>query len=264
MSKQIIGVASVLLSIVLGMALGASRTFPFSQKKENEFERNMKLATGEATPIQEGVMTEKQKKHSKLFGDFGLAAQGKKLRELVVERGDVYLVATVGNVITPRSFNLKDFLHNLTCQADAVVIGTVKSKASQIIEEGTFVFTDYELTVTDVLKNNPAAPIVPTNIITYTSPGGAVESNGHVIRAVNRSRDPLQIGENYLLYLKFIPETGAYKGFSSSRDGDTFQIKNGAVIQASDRLLPLGTKRSTVADGFMAEVYAVLSQPCSN
>lgn len=264
MSKHIAGLALVLVSAVLGISLGTSQTVPSAQKAKNRFEQGMEQATGKATPIREGVMTGKQKKHSKIFGRFEAYTRGKKLRELVAERGDVYVIVPNGDVQLPASFNLHDFFLNLTCQADAVIIGTVKSKTSQIIEEGTFVFTDYELIVTDVLKNNVAAPIELNGSITYTSPGGAVELNGHVIRAVQRGRRPLQVGEDYLLYLKFIPETGAFKGFSNSRDSDTFQIKDGVITQVSDRPLPLGTKRTTAADAFMAEARAVLNQACKN
>jgi hypothetical protein len=259
MNKHFVGLALILIL----MGIGAAQIVFSSRPQENEFERSMKQQTGKATPVREGVMTEKQKKHSKIFGRFEAYTQGKKLRELVDESGDVYVIVPVGNVITPPSLNLKEFLHNMTCEADAVIIGTVQRKASQIIEEGTFVFSDYELTVTEVLKNNIAAPIEPSGNITYTSAGGAIELNGHTVRAVQQGSRPLQVGENYLLYLKFLPDTGAYKGFSSNRDAETFQIKDGMIIQASAKPWPLGTKRTTAADAFMAEVRIALYQACS-
>lgn len=258
MNKHFIGIA--LLLILMG--IGAAQIVFSSRPQESEFQRGVKQKTGTATPVQEGVMTEKQKKHSKIFRRFEGSTRGKKVRDLVSETGEIYLVTAIPDVIRPNSFNLTEFLRDMACEADAVVIATVQSKVSQIIDEGTFVFTDYELTVTEVLKNDAAAPIVANGSITYTSPGGAVELNGRTIRAVDQRSYPLEVGENYLLYLKFIPETGAYQGFSNSRDGDTFQIKDNVITQASARPWPLGTKRTTAADAFMTEVRAALYQSC--
>ncbi|HEX8000511.1 MAG TPA: hypothetical protein VF528_19165 [Pyrinomonadaceae bacterium] len=260
MNKHFVGLALILILLSIG---AAQITFS-ARPQQSEFQRSINQKTGKATSVQEGVMTEKQKKHSKIFRGFESYTQGKKLRDLTSETWDVYLVVPVGNVITPRSFNLTEFLRNMSCEADAVVIGKVQGKVSQIIEEGTFIFTDYELTVSEILKDDDAAPIEVNANITYTSPGGAIELNGRTIRAVDQRREPLQIGERYLLYLKRIPEMSTYKGFSNSRDGDSFQIKDGIITQASNRLLPLGTKRTTTADYFMAEVRAALYQGANN
>lgn len=254
-------IVSVSLMIAL-LGFGAAKiTFPSQKDKLAE---RLKQKTGEATPIQEGVMTDKQKKHSRLFKGFGDVARGRKLRDLVAQSGDVNIVQDVGDVIVPRSFNLDEYLRNLTCKADAVVIATVRSKSSNLIEEGTFVFTDYKLTVIEILKNNAATPIESSGLITFTSPGGAVELNGHTIRAVDYRNEPLQAGVNYLLYLKFIPETNSFKPFSDSINGDAFQLKDGTVIQASEKPLPFGTRRTGNVNTFMGSVRAALNQVCAN
>lgn len=260
------------LAIVFGVvAIGGTTSLAMLQNsgptmapQQNKFEQGIREKTGKATPIQEGVMTEKQKRHSKIFKRFEIVTAGKKLRDIATDSGDVYVVRMVGDVKIPRSLNLNEYLSSLTCRASAVVMGTVMSKTSQLIDEGTFTFTDYELTVTEILKNNLAAPIEPNGRITYTSPGGAVELNGRTIGAVDYRSEPLQVGEQYLLYVNFIPDTGSYKGFSDDVNGDTFALNNGVISQLSKKPLPLGTKRTTDAAGFMAGVRAAANQQCSN
>lgn len=184
------------------------------------------------TPIQEGVMTAKQKKHSKIFKGY---KDRPKLRDLIAQRGDVEVIQPVGNIRHPVSFELNPYLQDLSCLADAVVIGTVKSKASQINDDGTFVFTDYEFIPGEILKNNVAASISPNKDITITRTGGAVKLNGHIARAMDYRQLPLIEDEHYLLFLKFVPETGAYSSLNTSRDEDSFQILGDRIVQQVSR-----------------------------
>ncbi len=259
MNKRFIGI--VLLLILMG--LGVAQMVFSSRPPQSDFARSISQKTGTATPIQKGVMTEKQKQHSRLFKGFDYVTWGKKLGDLAAEQGDVSIKKSVGNVRRPVSFSLGDYLRTLTCKSDAIVIGTVKSKSSQLTDDETFVFTDYEISVSDILKNNRGAVIEPGSSITFTGSGGAVILNGHTIRALDERNEPLENGEKYLLYLEFVPSTGAYKAFDNSRDSEIFQIKDDGIIQASRKPLPFGIKRTTKAGTFLAEVHAALIQECS-
>ena len=53
---------------------------------------------------------------------------------------------------TPPTFSER--ITNLSCDADAIVVGEVTSKSSQLTEDQDFIFTDYELKVEEVIKNN--------------------------------------------------------------------------------------------------------------
>ena len=230
-----------------------------SQKRDVRDE--IKEKAGKPTAIQEGVMTEKQRKHSKLFKHFELATGGRKLRDMVAEQRDIYLMETVGDGMMTKGFDLNNYLTTLTCRANAVFLGTVTAKSSQLLDEGTFVFTDYEIAVYEVLKNDPESFIKPNEIITYTAPGGAVETKGIIISAVDYRSFPLQIGHKYLFYTSFVSETSSYKGLSRALDADTFEIKDHVVAQASEKPLPLG-QGSTDLDQFMGAVRMALYQTC--
>lgn len=216
----------------------------------------------EPTSIQEGVMTAKQKKHSKIFKGYKNRA---KIKDLLTQKEDVEIYQPVGDIGVSASFNLDKYLQGLFCDADAVVIGTVKSKASQINEDGTFTFTDYEFDAEEVLKNNIAAPINPNNNITVTRTGGAVKLNGHVARAIDNRQLPLIQDEHYLLFLRFIPDTGGYSGLGSSRDDDSFQIiGNRLVQQVSKNPLPFDGREKVEVNGFMTQVRVAENATCIN
>lgn len=268
--KKYLGGLSLLLLLALALAFGVtsrgSRQLANVSRRpqRSNLEEKIKEEVGKPTPIQEGVMTEKQRKHSKIFKRFEGSTGGRKLRDLAAERRDVYVVNMVADGKVIKDFDLNTYLKRLTCRSNAVVIGTVTSKSSQLIDEGTFTFTDYEIVVNDILKNNAGAPFEVNQTLTYTSPGGSVELNGKVIGAVDFRSEPLQLGERYLFYLNFLPETGSYKGFSNDIDGDTFLIKRGVATQASKKPLPLGSKRNTDAEQFLDAVRIAAHQPCSN
>lgn len=208
----------------------------------------------EPTPVQEGVMTGRQKKHAKLFKGYAALLKGKKLSDLPSETGEVNVQSMVGDMPLPRSFNLAEYLQQSACAADAVVIGTVSSKASQLTEDGSFTFTDYEVKVGEVLKDNPAAPLQVDGSITVTRAGGAVRLNGRTLRATDFAEKPLEANGRFVLFLKYLPETGAYRPYIGSVGDGSFQLRGEKLLQVSDEVLPLGAHRATDAAPFLAEV----------
>ena len=262
-SKTGMFVITILVGLVLVIAQAKkpnSEILPLAQATAQQQE--------EATPIQEGVMSDKQKKHSKIFKGFKEATHGKKLRDVVADKGDVEVIVPAGDVQAPRAANasqyLNTYLNRVSCKADAVLIGTVSSKASQLIEEGTFTFTDYEVSMEEILKNNYAAPIQANTNITVSRSGGAVKLNGHTIRAIDHRNEPLIVGNRYLLFLQLIPGTGAYRSLGNNLFEDSFQLSGGQIIQVSDKPLPFYSQRSSPEAPFLIELRARINRSCDN
>lgn len=215
------------------------------------------------TPIQEGVMTEKQKQHSKLFKGYGDVAKGRKLRDLVAEKGDVNAGRFVPEQIVP-SLTLDEYLSSLGCRADAIVIATVRNQASQVIDEGTFIFTDYQLGIDEIVKNNALSAIDPSAELTVTRSGGAVRLNGHVVQTIDYAQQPLDTGGQYLLFLRYLPATGDYRSFNDSLKEDTFRLQGAKITQVSSIPLPLGTGQKADAISFINRLRNALNNPCGN
>lgn len=251
-------VLSTSLAVKRTPALTQTNSAPSSPSSERTLFRE------EPTPIRPGVMTAKQRAHSKLFrGYAGEVTRGKKLSQLVAERGDVRLVRYAGTPILPRSPNGNDFLQKLACEADAVVVGEVKSKFSQISEEGAFLFTDYDLSVQEVLKNASRAPIPPAAEVTVTRTGGAAKLNGHTISTVDLAQKPLAVGGRYLLFLRLIPATGAYSSLGGTYYDDSFELRSGDITQVSDLPLPFGPNRAAGEVTFLTQVRSAIGG-CGN
>jgi hypothetical protein len=195
----------------------------------------------EVIPIREGPMSEKQKEHSKLYKNYSILLGHRKLRDRLASTADD-IVTTIGPHEQAGSTNQSipdNLLQDLTCHADAIVIATPSSMSSHLTENEDFVFTDYEMTVREILKDNPIAPIQLDQDITVTRPGGTVQLNGHKVKAIDVSFQPFQGGKRYLLFLSFITATNSYKSISST---GSFQLDN--------KITPLTTEASLAGKQF--------------
>lgn len=170
------------------------------------------------TPIEEGKLTARQKEHSKLYTRYSKGS--KKLP------GSTGWLMGGGEIYLPSPFNLRNHLTSMACEADAVVIGTLKNEASQLTEDEAFIFTDYDLTLEEVIKNNPSSPLTVGNDIAITRAGGAILLNGEIINVRIEAFRIFRVNERYLLFLKYVPSTGAYQAFAPG----SFWLNNGKVI----------------------------------
>lgn len=197
----------------------------------------------EATVVHKGQLTEKERHYSKEYKTLYSYRKGNKLTELSESgkrRGNkkeigvslgVPLIPTVGGSVITSS----EFVNNLACKANAVVIGSVRSKTAHLTEDETFVYTEYELLVSDVLKNNLASPIEINKTIQITRPGGLIKLDDQIIRVVDQLYEPLAIRKEYLLFLNFIPAANGY--VVSSAEGD-FALENGNLQSLSKLEVP--------------------------
>ncbi len=207
-------------------------------------------------------MTGKQKEHSKLYKEY---KTGKKLSELVTEIGDVRIRRNTplsGGDPGAHNVDAHEFLRGMICEADAVVVGKVKSQLSQISEDEDFVFSDYEMSVAEVLKDNAAVHIQPNTTITITRPGGMIRLNGRTVEATDDSFGPFTVEGQYLLFLRFIPVTGAYKATGSK---SSFQLRGKAITKLTKEALPLDDEiKSKDVDSFVNEIRLALASGCTN
>lgn len=186
----------------------------------------------DATPVQPGAMTERRRVHSGLYGRRG--GLGGSLRERSEEQaragqsGDVNIITSPGTpVFSPAPARKGAQLEAAVEGSDAVVIATVTAKQSQLTTDEKYVFTDYEVTVKEVLKDNTASHVSASDTLTVTRPGGKVLLGDRLITVVDEGVKPLKVGDEYLLFLKFIPETGTYAAVSEDKSG--FGLSHGRV-----------------------------------
>jgi hypothetical protein len=147
-------------------------------------------------------------------------------------------------------------LHMAVTSADAVVVGVLKSKSAQLTEGENFIFTDYEMIVEEVIKNNAMAPIQADNTIMVTRDGGSVKIKGKIFTAKRADFKPTLVGNRYLFFLRFIPETGSYLAYGNG----AFELRGDKVFALGDRpAAGLLRADSKDASPFLNEVRAFVS-----
>ncbi len=162
---------------------------------------------------------ERQEIHSTLYPQF---AGLRKVRDM--DRGQQLNSSRATRFFRPDSLAPKP-----ACVADAIVLGIVADQSPHLTKEETFIFTDYTISVGEVFKENPAAVIEPGGSIIVTRPGGTLILDGRSVKANDEDYPLLRLARRYLLFLQFIPQTGAYRGLRPGPDGvsvDDVSIEN--------------------------------------
>lgn len=206
------------------------------------------------TSVKEGVMTEMQRRHSKLY-------ENRRSRKLGDRSNATELVVTTpwGDDDAYKTFD--EFLRVSACSADAVVVGTVKNNISQLTADGTFIFTDSEIALEDVLKNTAGAKIEPANPLLITRPGGAVELNGTLLRVTDRSFKPLQINGRYLFFLRFVAATGAYQQLNGK---SAFQLRENRISKLTEEEFSFPFAAAEISPTALVVLVRTIGTHCEN
>lgn len=146
-------------------------------------------------------------------------------------------------------------LERMACLSDLVVSGTALTATSHLTNDQRFLYTDWSIKVETVIKQNRLAPVVLGDAIVVTRPGGRMTLNGRTVRAVELSFKDFATGQKYLLFLKFIPETGSYRATAekSFRLAGTVEGLN----DASPPHLPTKDPSALVQDAITAAALSV-------
>jgi hypothetical protein len=234
--KVFVGLFLTICLIILGIFLITPSTQGQKEQKDD------------ATPVTRGQVTEKEKAYSKEYKKIYADREGNKLSEAsklgnqrgwTKEIGVSIGLPSVPSLMNQPDISAWDFLLDLTCNADAVVAGTATSKSSHMLDDETFVYTEYEFRIGDILKNNPVSPMEVNKNIQITRPGGFIKLDNQLIRVTDQSYETLQLKKSYLLFLKYVPGADGY--IVSDSKGD-FSLDNTSFRSLSKQSLPKDLK----------------------
>ncbi|CAN5745226.1 hypothetical protein BH24ACI1_BH24ACI1_07680 [soil metagenome] len=198
----------------------------------------------EPTVVKKGQITKQEKAYSKEYEKEYDYSNDPKLTE-IKEPGGIGIVIGEGSFpgsTDDTAITSNQFLEKLSCEADAVVVGKVKDKASHLTSDERFIYTAYDFEIKRTIKNNPASSIEIGKNIEITRPGGFIKIDDQLIKVEDKSYEPLKRNKEYLLFLKFVPSANGYKVFDSQSD---FALENNAIIKLSKRALPKELKNGT-------------------
>jgi hypothetical protein len=251
----IVGVA---LLIVAGVGASRLQRRDAARIDAEELERKYQAELVEATPVELGALSEGQRIHSKLYTPYkqikgnetisSLVAQAKG-KSKIVETG-VYprLMPEITQPETP-----DNYFGNLAGESDAVIRGRVTKKTSQVTEDDSFIFTDYDVLIIEVFKNHASFPLTTGGSLTVTLPGGKVLLDGVIVKARDDAFAPLPLkNHEVILFLRFIPETSSYK---VTRDTGSFELDGSTLRPLTGHSFPPGVLESQNA--FLRTLRAV-------
>lgn len=204
------------ITLVLLVLIISVFTFVLTRDTTQSQKVEAQESDDEPTVVTRGNLSKKDKDYSKeykkLYSDqnqkIGEAikyAKQRNAKEVTAKSLGIPLIPTVGMPLTST-----EVLRNLSCKADAVVLGSVKGKAAHLTEDETWIYTEYEFLVDEVVKNNNDSPIESNSSIEITRPGGVIKLDNTVVRVNDRMYDQLKKNKTYLLFLKYLPSTQGY------------------------------------------------------
>ena len=220
----------------------------------------------EATVVKRGKVTDEERafsnEYSKLYSSIAvqkLTALSKAERTAGVQQG-VFIAKEKPyflGIETPPA--PQEFLRDLSCKADAVILGTPVTKVAHLTADETFVYSQYEVRVEKILKDNLAAPIRSNTSIPVTRPGGLVKVNDQLIRVEDKNFETLKFRKEYILFLRYVPD--AYGYMMSEHDGDL--ILNGDTLNGLSNLeIPEYLGRDLPIGRFFEEMSLAVARGC--
>jgi hypothetical protein len=117
----------------------------------------------------------------------------------------------------------------------AVVIGTVLSGKAFVSKDHTYVYSDYQVQIDKVLKQDPSANLAVGGRMVVSRSGGTIHfPSGRIRHFINHGEGYPPVGSQYLFFLvKPDSPEPEYEMFT----GATYELKNGRVHPLDDHQL---------------------------
>lgn len=161
-------------------------------------------------PLDKSGLSQKQKYHRKYLEQSG----ERKLPALASKgTGDILVTVEQGFTISTAKTDVEPTLLFTACNVGTIVVGTLTDESPQLTEDESFLFTEYTMHIDEVIKDKRATGLQAGGDITVIRGGGVGRINGRTIRAEREGFKPFAVGTRYVLFLKDIPETGAYLAY---------------------------------------------------
>ena len=157
----------------------------------------------------------------------------------IFEHGDSKLTDAAGDStaswdsdIPAYGLSRKDVFAMWVCESDAVVQGKVASQTSFLTRDEGSVFTDAQISITKVFKDNAKLPLKVGQEITATRAGGAVRQGNRRLKVTFTSLPDFAVGREYLLFLHFLPSSQDYRATWMM-----FELRGGLIYAARNNVV---------------------------
>jgi len=154
----------------------------------------------------------------------------------------------------PQNDSAEGYFHELVCHADAAVVGVISSAQSNLTDDRSLVFTDYEVEVSEVIVDKPGG-LSNGQVIVVSRPGGRVSVPGRQLVAKLDAFKQLEEGSTYLLFLNSTP-AGEYQ---TRLSGGGFLVTGDRLVLQSRQFLPASVASLSLREAIAAILAAAQS-----
>lgn len=116
-------------------------------------------------------------------------------------------------------------------QSAAVVIGTVLGGKAYVSKDHTFVYSDYQIKIDQILKQDSSANLTVGGVVVAMRQGGTIRfPSGHVRHFINNGHGFPAVGAQYLFFLLKPDAVPEYE----MTIGATYELRSGRVYPLDD------------------------------
>ena len=157
-------------------------------------------------------MTAAQREHAKLFKHF---RQGS--RDRLLDRGLSLDITRDFVSLSTSGRPAPEVLAEVACGADAVFAGEVISAETLPTEDGAFLFTDYQILLSEVFRARPGIDISRGETVVLSRPGGETVVDGTRVAVTITGFRPLSSDASYVFAVQYLRRTRSF--WSENSDG---------------------------------------------
>ena len=134
-----------------------------------------------------------------------------------------------------------------------IVIGNVSSGQAYVSQDHTTVFSEYKVTVQEVLKSDPGAVISPHDEITAWRSGGSLQfPSGHIQHFIIVGRGFPEVGTQYLFFLRRPDKTA--KDIKDYAISTAYSIKDQTVAPLDGMDYPRSPFEAMAVNDFISKL----------
>jgi len=200
---------AILFVFVLGCALAVSVALLGSASQGNGAVQTPPksppvVPTDRTTPLL-AQMTKVQRARAKLYAEF-------KGRDRLLDK-NFSTDRFVDFISFPRTRTVEAALTDLACTSTHVLLAQVQSVESHPTEDGTFIFSDYDVRVIEAFRGEARPGAGARGVATFTRPGGSiiVDALPVPVEAMVSTFPSLTNGDTYLLFGTYVAEAEAVR-----------------------------------------------------
>jgi len=161
--------------------------------------------------------------------------------------------------------SFSSLFQDLTCRADAILIGRIQNSLTHLTASGAAIYTDYDFAIDTLLKDNPRSTLGQTKHVAITRPGGVLPVPGGFVEYNNEMVPRLRQGRSYLLFVSIIPGSGAYQPASDAQRRavfSTLEFQSSEARWAIYRSAYTNRNLPELADGSIRSIIGAAASNC--